>query len=250
MQVLIEDCNNDPPVITTIEKICVVAGNEVKFAVTANDRNPGQKVSLTALGGPFEVKNNKAVFRGTGGLTRFVTPPAVDTFRWQTLCEHIAEQPYSVVFKAQDNVFDTSGLVDLKTVQIKVVGPAPEEVRVISGSGQATVSWKKPYFCEGTADRYFYAFSVWRRENSNPFLVDTCITGLVGKGYTEIAFDTTFTMVGGRYNFIDKTVDRGKTYCYRILAHFAKRTASNNPFNLVESLPSEEACVQLQRDIP
>jgi gliding motility-associated-like protein len=250
MQVLIENCNNDPPVITTIDKICVVAGKEVKFAVTANDKNPGQKVSLTALGGPFEVKNSKAVFKGTGGTNKFFTPPIVDTFRWQTICDHIAEQPYNVVFKAQDNVFDTSGLVDLKTVQIKVVGPSPEDVRVVSGSGLATVSWKKPYFCEGAGDRYFYAFSVWRRENSNPFIIDTCTTGLAGKGYTEIVFDTAFTVIAGRYNFIDKTVDRGKTYCYRILAHFAKRTASNNPFNLVESLPSEEACVQLQRDIP
>ena len=207
MQVLIEDCINDPPVITTIEKLCVVAGKEVRFPVTATDRNPGQKVSLTALGGPFEVKNSKARFVGTGTTNRFFTPPVVDTFRWQTICDHIAEQPYNVVFKAQDNFFDTSGLVDLKTVQIKVVGPPPEDVRVVSGSGQATVSWMKPYFCENASDRYFYAFSVWRRENSNPFLVDTCITGLSGQGYTEITFDTSFVMVGGRYNFVDKTVD-------------------------------------------
>ena len=250
MQVLIEDCNNDPPKITTIDKICVIAGQTVSFPVTATDPNVGQRVSLTALGGPFVVLRNKAVFNGTGGTNIFQTPPVRDVFRWTTLCDHIEEYPYIVVFKAVDNFFDSTGLVDLKTVQIKVVGPPPEDVKVESGSGQATVSWKKPYLCENANDKYFYAFSVWRREGSNPFPLDTCSPGLDGKGYTRIVFDTTFQMVNGRYIYVDKDVERGKTYCYRILAHFARRTPVNNPYNLVASLPSQEACVQLRRDIP
>jgi gliding motility-associated-like protein len=250
MQILVEDCQNDPPKITTIDKICVIAGQTVQFPVTATDPNTGQRVSLTALGGPFEVARNKAVFRGTGGSSIFRTPPVRDTFRWVTLCDHIEEQAYNVVFKAVDNFFDSTGLVDLKAVQIKVVGPPPEDVAVTSGSGQATVTWRKPYLCENANDRYFYAFSVWRREGSNPFPLDTCSPGLAGKGYTRIIFDTTFQLVNGKYNFIDKDVERGKTYCYRILAHFARRTATNNPYSLVASLPSQEVCVQLRRDIP
>ncbi|KAI9549703.1 hypothetical protein GHT06_007389 [Daphnia sinensis] len=171
-------------------------------------------------------------------------------FKWNTLCDHIEEYPYTVVFKAVDNYLDSTGLVDLKTVQIKVVGPPPEDVSVSSGSGQATVSWRKPYLCENASDRYFYAFSVWRREGSNPFPLDTCNPGLEGKGYTRIVFDTTFQLLSGKYSFVDKDVERGKTYCYRIVAHFARRTATNNPFNLVASLPSQEVCVQLKRDIP
>jgi gliding motility-associated-like protein len=57
-------------------------------------------------------------------------------------------------------------------------------------------------------------------------------------------------MVNGRYQYIDVGVERGKTYCYRIIGNFAKRTTSNFAYNRVESLPSQEACVQLQRDIP
>lgn len=250
MQILVEDCQNDPPKITTIDKICVVAGQTVRFPVTATDPNVGQKVSLSALGGPFEVKNNKATFRGTGGYNIFQIPPVRDTFKWNTLCDHIEEYPYTVVFKAVDNYLDSTGLVDLKTVQIKVVGPPPEDVSVSSGSGQATVSWRKPYLCENASDRYFYAFSVWRREGSNPFALDTCNPGLEGKGYTRIVFDTTFQLLNGKYSFVDKDVERGKTYCYRIVAHFARRTTTNNPFNLVASLPSQEVCVQLKRDIP
>jgi gliding motility-associated-like protein len=252
MQVLIEDCKNDPPKITTIDEICVIAGEYLSFAVSATDPNAGQKVSLTALGGPFEVKpnNERAIFVGTGGVSRFQTPVVRDSFKWQTTCNHIEQYPYTVVFKAVDNFFDTTGLTDLKTVRIKVVGPPPKNVQTIASLGQVTVSWEKPYFCENALNKYFFAFSVWRREGNNPFPIDKCNPGLTGKGYTQVAYDTAFQMINGRYFYVDKSVERGKTYCYRILAHFAKRTASNNPYNLVESLPSDEACVQLQRDIP
>lgn len=249
MQILIENCQNEPPKVETIDKICVIAGQKVRFAVKVSDVDTGQKVQLTALGGPFVQRFSPAVLRGANG--RFLRSPVIDTFEWQTTCEHIAEQPYSVVFKGQDNFFsDSTGAVDLKTVQIKVVAPAPEDVRVGTVSGQAVVSWANPYTCQGAADRYFYAFSVWRRENSNPFAIDTCTTGLAGKGYTRVVIDTIFPLVNGRYSYTDATVQRGKTYCYRIVAHFAKRTPTGNPFNLVESLPSNEACVQLKRDIP
>jgi gliding motility-associated-like protein len=248
IQILIEDCQNDPPKVETIDKLCVIAGQSIKFAVRGTDPNAGQKVQLSALGGPFEVKYSPAIFLGSQG--RFLTPPVVDSFKWQTTCEHIAEYPYNVVFKAMDNFFDTAGLVDLKTVQIKVVGPPPEDVRVVSGSGESTVSWKQPYICEAAKDRYWYAYSVWRRESSSSFPIDICTPGLDGKGYERIVYDTIFPFSGGYYNFVDKNVERGKTYCYRVLAHFAKRTNAGNPFNFVPSLPSEEVCVQLQRDLP
>ena len=247
MQILIEDCKNNPPKVETIDKICVVAGQNITFAVKATDPDSGQKVNLTALGGPFVVPISKAVFRGSQG---FKVPPIIDTFRWQTTCEHISEYPYTVVFKAVDNFFDSTGLTDLKSVQIKVVGPPPEDPRVVSANGQATVSWKKPYTCEAAAERYFYAFSVWRRENSSNFTLDTCTPGLEGRGYERIIFDTLFPVVSNRYQYIDRSVERGKTYCYRILGHFAKRTPQGNAFNVVASLPSVESCVQLQRDIP
>ena len=252
MQVLIEDCKNDPPKVETIDKICVVAGQLIKFPVRATDPNAGQKVSLTALGGPFVVEPaaDRAVFKGTGGTNKFQVPPVVDTFRWQTTCNQIEEYPYTVVFKAVDNFNDSTGLSDLKTVQIKVVGPPPILEELKPGTNQVKVAWRKPYACENALNRYFYAFSVWRREGSNPFPLDTCTTGLDGKGYTRIAYDTTFQIENGRYIYVDNTTESGRTFCYRIVAHFARRTVSNSPYNLVASLPSNELCAQLKRDIP
>ncbi len=251
MQIFVDRCENRPPRVQVRNQICVVAGQLIDLPVIATDPDSNQLVKLTALGGPFVVAQSPATF----SVSPFYAPPPVSgRFRWQTTCEHISEQPYSVVFKAVDNFFitnrDTAGLADLKTIQIKVVGPPPLNVTATAEPTAVNVSWQKPYSCENAANRYFFAFSIWRRENSNPFLVDTCKTGLAGQGYEQIAFLTDVPLVNGRYQYKDQSVGRGKTYCYRIVAHFAKRTAANNPFNLVESLPSNEACVQLNRTLP
>ncbi|MDW8230970.1 MAG: gliding motility-associated C-terminal domain-containing protein, partial [Saprospiraceae bacterium] len=172
------------------------------------------------------------------------------TFRWQTSCEHISNFPYTMVFKAVDSLNpSTPQLAFLKTVNIRVVGPPPLDVQASAQAGTIEVTWKKPYFCENAADSYFLGFSVWRREGSNPFVPDSCTPGLAGRGYTRIVF-VTRQELNGRYYFRDAQVERGRTYCYRIVALFARRSAGGYPYNIVESLPSNEACAQLPRDLP
>lgn len=247
MQILILDCDdNRPPVIQAPEYICVIAGQTVQFQVVGTDPDAGQKIELTALGGPFLTPYSPATFLAP---STFQTPPVVGTFQWNTSCEHISDQPYTVVFRALDNYLGNYGLATLKTVRIKVVGPPPEDLQADPSSDQIALTWEKPYTCEDAAENYFYAFSVWRREGSNPFPIDTCDPGLNGKGYTRIFANTTQEQ-DGRYYFADTNVERGKTYCYRILAGFAKTTEIGLPFNRVESLPSDEICIQLSRDVP
>ncbi len=252
MQILIEECENEPPMIETIVDTCVVAGDVLEFAVIATDPdiNPVQQLKLTALGGPFEVMPNPATFEvPPGGPDVYQDHPLVGTFRWETQCEHISDQFYSVVFKAVDDFNGTTGLATLKTVRIKVVGPPPEDVQAEASTDSIVVSWAKPYFCENAQDNYFRGFSVWRRENSNLFPLDVCEPGLEGQGYTRLIVDTK-EMENGRYTFTDLDVERGRTYCYRILGEFAKTTVSGFAFNRVQSLPSDEICIQLGRDIP
>ncbi len=247
MQITIYECENNPPDVMTIDELCVVAGDTVKFAVTATDPDSTDFVQLTALGGPFSTKYSPATFNAPTG---WVKPPVNADFEWITACEHISNQPYSVVFKAVDSVSKTiPQLADLKTVNIKVVGPPPLDVQAEANLGEVEVSWEKPYFCDAAAENYFYGFSVWRREGSNPFPPDSCMPGLAGKGYMELIF-VTKNEQNGRYYFKDVNVERGRTYCYRILAKFARISAGGYPYNLVESLPSEEVCVQLPRDLP
>ncbi|MCF8239583.1 MAG: gliding motility-associated C-terminal domain-containing protein [Saprospiraceae bacterium] len=245
MQVLVKDCNNNPPVIQTLEEICVIAGDTLDLDVLATDIDAGQLVLLSALGGPFIDPFSPAQFFAPPTP---VTPPVSGTFFWPTVCEQISKQPYSVVFKAVDNDM-TSPLADLHTLLIKVVGPPPLDVKASPGKDTVSVTWESPYKCQDAANEFFRGFSVWRKIGSNPFAIDTCTPGLSGKGYTRIAFKQK-TLVNGRYAYVDTDVEAGRTYCYRIVADFARLSSAGNPFNQVESLPSQEVCVQLSRNLP
>lgn len=260
MQILVEDCDgNHAPVINTIEEICVVAGEVVEFDVTATDPDPGDKIKLSALGAPFLTQYSPAdgveTWRPDGSPSAtYQQQPVTKKFRWQTTCEHISDLPYTVVFKAEDDFFLqpnqglTTGLATLKAVRIKVVGPPPTDVQAEPTSDRITVSWAKPYQCEDAKDNYFFGFTVWRKEGPNQFERDTCMPGLEGKGYVEIA--KTLNQINGRYAYVDMDVERGRTYCYRILGVFAKRTPAGHPYNKVSSLTSDEICIQLIRDVP
>ena len=58
------------------------------------------------------------------------------------------------------------------------------------------------------------------------------------------------TRAGDVFYFDDDMLEPGKTHCYRILAEFALTSPGGNSYNRVASLPSEEACIQLKRDLP
>jgi len=253
MQIIIENCSNEPPVVVPeIEEICVIAGTVIDFLVTATApiTETDQRVRLLAYGGPFSLDISPATF--TPPSEAYFDDPLVKRFRWETTCEHISTQPYNVVFRAVDDGFgDTTGLATLKTVRIKVIGPPPEDVRVAATGPNIEVTWELPYVCENAADDYFRGFSVWRRLNSDQSPIDTCTPGLDGRGYTKLIGDNYLTELDGRYYYLDENAERGRTYCYRVLAHFARRTSNGLFFyNSAVSLPSNEACVQLGRDVP
>jgi gliding motility-associated-like protein len=250
MQIAVEVCENNPPEITTINEICVVAGDTVRFTATATDPdyfNPDSldRVRLTVLGGPLSLSSGAATWSGN---MNFNIPPVSGVFEWATRCEHITDNAYTVVFKAEDDA-DVS-LVDLHSVSIKVVGPPPLLVQAQAiTTDQIKITWEHPYICQDAPNDYFYGFSVWRREGPNPFTPDTCTPGLVGRGYQQVK-TLTRDVVDGKYTWLDQTAEPGKTYCYRVLAQFARISAGGYRYNVVESLPSNEACVQLPRSLP
>ncbi len=249
MQIFVDVCANRPPSIETEEEICVIAGERIELPIEIDDPDTNQQVRLFATGGPFFVPTSKAILSGN---EEYNDVRRTETFVWQTQCEHISDNYYQVVFRAQDDFNSTSsgGLAILKTVRIKVVGPPPEDLSAeINEDEHVRVAWKTPYDCEDAEDDYFIGFSVWRKESSQPVVLDSCDTGLDGLGYVPIVFLTNQSD-NDEYFIIDSTIVRSKIYCYRVLANFANRTPSGNPFNIVESIPSEEVCLQIKQDVP
>ena len=257
MQILVEDCTNEAPVIETEEEICVIAGELIDIPVraTAPISEADQQVALTAVGGPLILDRSPATFTVNPG---YQPQPLIGQFTWQTTCDHIADQFYTVIFRAIDDKEiqpstpgdDPLFLSTIHVLRIKIVAPPPEDVQLLPGSGQIEVTWESPYKCEDASDNYFQGFSVWRRETSNQFTIDTCNPGLEGQGYQRLNISLSRTLQAGRYYYLDNTVERGRTYCYRVLGEFARTSDGGIPYNIVESLPSNEACVQLSQDVP
>lgn len=247
MQILVRNCNTTPPIIEVIDEICVVAGTTIQLPIKVTDKDIAQKVRLTATGGPFVLDEPAQLIAPTA----FTAVPFEGELFWQTNCNHISNEYYQIVLKAIDNAFgDTFGLATLKSIRIKVVGPAVENLQATAaGTSQVRLTWNLPYACDQTRDDYFFGFSVWRRELSYDLTADSCNPGTLFPEYTRLVFNTRES-ANNQYFFEDNTVKNHTTYCYRVLAEFALKTTSGNPFRKVESLPSDEVCLMLRRDIP
>ena len=250
MQISVKDCDNRPPEVITDDRICVIAGESINLNVVVNDADTGQLVKLEASGGPFLEANSPAVLNVAPG---YQTIPLSGQFSWNTVCNHIAEPDYSVVFKGEDNFFqgfaDPTGLVDLHTLRIHVSGPAPQNLNAMSMGEAIRLTWDSPYDCEVTSDEYFRGFTIWRSQLPTAVDIDTCGTNLRDYNYTPIKFQVN-AIENDSYLFLDEEVEKGITYCYRVTAEFALLSPGGNPYNRVQSLPSNEICLQVSRDIP
>lgn len=243
MQIEIQDCQNNPPEVDVMQEVCATAGDLLEVPVHVDDpERETQLVKLTALGGPLELEISPAVFANG---EEFESVPRSADFIWQTHCEHIRASDYTMVFKATDNFFsDSAGLVDLKSLNIRVVGPPPDRPDVDRDLDKNIISWPGDYPCRNSSN--FLGFTIWRKNGSGQIPDDLCLPDPRDYGYSIVGF----TGRNDGNQFTDEDIQNGVTYCYRITARFASLSDANNPYNITESKPSEEVCIKIDRDLP
>lgn len=256
IQIKIESAINRPPELEVVERICVEAGTLIEFDVEAWDIDlPPQTVTLTATGGALSPSIvSPATFTNVSG-TAPLAFPLTSTFRWQTVCEHIQQQPWQIVFKAKDNYTQgnvNASLATFKVLQITIIAPPPQNLQATVTTNQATLTWDAPYICENAVN--FFGFTVWRKDGCDNFIPDTCQIGLGGQGYTQINSGFVTTATGGSYSYVDNTIQSGTSYSYRILGEFATPIYYNgnvtNYHSPVSGKTSEEVCIETREDLP
>jgi len=215
MQIVIEDCLNQRPELTVPIDICVEAGTVITEDIFGKDPD-FDSVRIEAFSQIFSINPSPASvapdpprFQSTTGING-----AKLSFTWATKCEHIKEQAYQVVFKITDNPSKGPKLVEFKTWNIRVVGPAPIWKSAVANhvKQEANLEWEA-YTCKNAL-----TMQIWRRVDQFAFDPPECVTGMPDfLGYTMIDEVPITQSV-----YLDKNGGKGLSpgaqYCYRLVA--------------------------------
>ncbi|MCG3166058.1 MAG: hypothetical protein POELPBGB_01834 [Bacteroidia bacterium] len=236
MQITVMSCDNNPPVITSILDTCVEAGDLLEFMVYATDVD-NDYLTMTSTSGLYAYNGNPSVpefpaqfsqpDNGVGSIS--------EEFSWQTACSDVQLQPYTVSFRVEDDYLPVH-LVDYHTVNITVVGPAPENPAANPVGNTIHLSWDASICTQASCYR------IYRRNGYYGFIPDHCETGVPGyTGYTFIGSVSGLNTT----TFIDDNngagLVHGVEYCYMIVACYPDGA---------ESYASVEVCTDLVKDIP
>lgn len=250
MQIWVEDPTNRPPQVTDLQDTCIVAGEQLRAVLEADDPDMNDQITeFTAVGGPFAVENNPASWQTNAPKMA----PANGIFNWDTDCSHVRRSKYIAVFTATDDFKDGNSNTrysDAETWQIQVVGPAPQglETRIDQSNKRIEVVWDSLYACDNEQYDNFVGFSVWRKRGCDSTVIDKCTPGILAdQGYVRISSPEPIP----DYHFYDNDATPGVVYSYRVQAEFAERVPGGEfYYNQVGSLPSDADCAQLKSDLP
>jgi hypothetical protein len=235
MQIVVSDCNNDRPRLEIPEDICVVAGELITHDIFAFDPD-SDSVVIEAFSEVFSLAVSPAKMipgPNNGNVKAMPSSPTAKAkvqFSWKTDCENVRDQSYQIVLKVMDRPGSGVRLIEFKTWNISVVGPAPHWDDAVSGNRIATLKWNS-YECQNAEK-----VEVWRRVDSYPYTPTDCVTGIPDfLAFTKIA-EVPIT----QSNFVDSNEGRGLAvgakYCYRLVAVFKQPRGG-------ESYVSRDTCL-------
>lgn len=239
MSIIVEDeCNNQNPEIPDLPDLCVDAGTLVNFSFMVTDPDV-EPVLIEASGGPMNV--TPAATTTPNNL--YVQTPYSVTFNWQTTCERVRLQPWTVNFKATDMGGPGQAgviLLDVESVNITVVSPGPQTLTATPLGSTVTLNWSQSP-CDPVMNRAV-GYKIYRRQGPSNWMPTQCETGVpASTGFVLIGTVTGLTNT----TFIDNNSGAGLVpgvnYCYRVHTYF---------LDGAESYASPETCTELLRDVP
>jgi len=156
-------------------------------------------------------------------------------FQWHTDPAHVRKQHYTVVFKAEDSHLETP-LVDIRNMNIKVLGPSPDMPALIPGSNSVTLTWPADTCLPVTS------YQIYRKAGPAAYVPDTCTGGVPSEtgysliGTTDSRLDTLFVDDNN-----GSGLAQGNEYCYMIVSVYPDGALS---------FPSPENCTPLVEGTP
>ncbi|MDQ1085861.1 gliding motility-associated C-terminal domain-containing protein [Siphonobacter sp. SORGH_AS_1065] len=236
MQITVRDCQNKRPTIEVPGDICIEAGKVVNFTVRGTDPD-NNRVIISSTGAVYQ--QNPALI--TAPFATFTVPstiqssPGTGSFSWQTSCDHIRALPYEVLFKVADQPGSVQPyLVDSKTVNIRVVAPAPTNLQAVANGTAYNLTWAA-YPCQVAGAEIV----IYRKVGCTALTPNLCSPG-PPPGYTEVA-----RVPATQTSYTDNSTSlRPNTvYSYRIAVSFP------GPNNLTRfsSTYSNESCQALPK---
>jgi gliding motility-associated-like protein len=234
MQIIVVESDNKRPTLTISNDICVEAGKKVEFEVTGTDPDD-QVLKLTSTGGIYNLDANGANFafiepEAATFKTSNSKSPVRGTFTWNTNCSHVRDQGYGVLFKVEDNPgrFNTQ-LVDIKTLNIKVVPPSPIGLKATESEQGIHLDWQKLTACKSSGEILIY-----RKNGCSGLNTGECTSGIPASwGYTLIG-----TVNSTDTTFLDSNAEKGAIYSYRLVTRLQV-----SQFISLQSAPSTEFCI-------
>lgn len=231
MQISVQVCQNQPPQLEAVADTCVIAGSFLTLLFSADDPD-GDFLDLDAIGAPLSQVANPGVFSDLGaGIGQLV---------WSPECEEVRQEPYQIIVRAEDNNNQVP-LMDLETVQIRVIAPAVVLQEATAAGNSVILEWS-PHGCLDNIPEWKVAqgiYQIYRRIDSLEWMPGSCETGIPeGLGFELIA------EVEGLSNTVwvdTSTSSYGATYCYRIVTEWPGSG---------ESLASDAVCTTIAKDVP
>ena len=227
IQVEVIDTDNHTPIIDNTGHHCVVADSLLQFKITASDPD-FNNILMTASGGPFAVSESPAKFDVENNWKK----NPVGHFSWQTVKNHVRNQPYEMLVKVMDDDKKVP-LTGYNTIKIRVIAPAPQITFIEPSNNSVKLEWNKG------GNEKAVGYKIYRKDRPDDYEPGVCQTGLPAEsGYELIETVLNPDLTSYTDDNHSEGLPSGFRYCYRVTVIFADGA---------ESLPSDPACATLAR---